>query len=171
MNIIIRTASITDIEKILFLEDQVFEIHLNARPDWFDKKPINYDYLKNIIEENTKKIFIAEENCEIIGFCIVCICEINNHPIFHDMTNIEIEDLCVDENHRKNGVGKRLFEEVIIFARNINAQFIELIVWEFNQNARKFYENMGMKVRINRMEYKVKGSKQIKEGKDDRKSW
>ena len=153
----IRTASITDIEKILFLGNQVFKIHSKARPDWIEKQPIHYDYLKNIIEENNKKIFIAEKNSEIIGYCIVCICEIKNHPIFHDMTNIEIEDLCVDENHRKKGVGKRLFEEVVIFAKNINAQFIELIVWEFNQNARKFYENMGMKIRINRMEYKVKG--------------
>jgi len=162
-NMNIRTAIITDIEKILFLEDQVFEIHLNARPDWVQKKPINYDYLKNIIiEENNKKIIIAEENNEIIGFCIVCKCEINNHPIFHDMTTIEIEDICVDENHRKKGVGKRLFEEAIIFAKSNNAQFIELIVWEFNQNARKFYENMGMKIRMNRMEYKVKGSKRIR---------
>jgi len=168
-NMNIRAARITDIEEILFLEDQVFEIHLNARPDLVQKKPINYDYLKNIIEENNKRIFIAEENSEIIGFCIVCICEIKNHPIFHDMTNIEIEDLCVDENHRKKGVGKRFFEEVIIFAKNTNAQFIELVVWEFNQDAKRFYENMGMKIRENRMEYEIKVSK-MRESKDDRKS-
>jgi ribosomal protein S18 acetylase RimI-like enzyme len=151
----IRTAIVTDIEKILFLENQVFQIHLKARPDCVGKRYMNYDYLKNIIIENNKKIFIAEENNEVIGFCIVYIYEIKNHPIFLDMKNIEIENICVDENHRKKGVGKRLFEEVKLFAKNNNAQFIELTVWEFNQNAKKFYENMGMKIRENRMEYKI----------------
>jgi len=151
----IRTAIVTDIEKILSLEDQVFEIHLKARPDCVKNKSINYENLKNNIEGNQKKIFIAEGNDEIIGFCIVRMYEIKNHPIFHDMTNIEIEDICVDEKHRKKGVGKRLFEEVKLFAKNNNAKFIELTVWEFNQNAKKFYENMGMKIRENRMEYKI----------------
>ena len=151
----IRKAIVTDIEKILFLEDQVFEIHLKARPDYVKNKSVNYDYLKKIIEENNKEIFIAEENNEVIGFCIIHIYELKNHPIFHDMINIEIENICVDKNHRKKGTGKRLFEEVKLFAKNNNARFIELTVWEFNQNAKKFYENMGMKIRENRMEYKI----------------
>jgi len=33
----IRNANITDIEKILILENQVFQIHLNSRPDWISK--------------------------------------------------------------------------------------------------------------------------------------
>jgi len=71
------------------------------------------------------------------------------------MKNIEIDDLCVDEKYRKKGIGKRLFEEVKTYSKENGINFIELMVWEFNENARKFYENMGMKIRINRMEYKI----------------
>jgi ribosomal protein S18 acetylase RimI-like enzyme len=100
----IRTANVTDIEKIMLLMNQVFEIHLKARPDWIVKNPMDYDYIKSIIEGNE---------------------------------------------------GKKLFEEVKNYAKEINANFIELMVWDVNQDAKKFYENMGMKTRITRMEYKV----------------
>jgi len=151
----IRTANLTDIEKILFLENQVFELHSKKRPDWIGKNPLTYDSIKNIIESNNGKIFIAEDNNEIVGHCIINIREIKNHNMFHDMNNIEIDDLCVDEKHRKKGIGKKLFEEVKTYSKENRINFIELMVWEFNENARKFYENMGMKIRINRMEYKI----------------
>jgi GNAT superfamily N-acetyltransferase len=152
---IIRTAGITDIDKILFLEDQIFELHAKARPDWIGKKPMNYDYLKSRIEDKNVKIFVAEDNNEIIGHCFINIHEIKDHHMYHDMVNIEIDNLCVHENYRKKGVGKELFEEVKIYAKNIGAKFIELSVWDFNQNARQFYENLGMKTRIRKMELKI----------------
>ena len=151
----IRTANLMDIEKILFLENQVFELHSKTRPDWIGKNPLTYDSIKNIIESNNGKIFIAEDNNEIVGHCIINIREIKNHNMFHDMKNIEIDDLCVDEKHRKKGIGKKLFEEIKTYSKENGINFIELMVWEFNENARKFYENMGMKIRINRMEYKI----------------
>jgi ribosomal protein S18 acetylase RimI-like enzyme len=151
----IRTANLTDIEKIMFLENQVFELHSKARPDWIGKNPTNYDHIKSIIESNNGKIFIAEENGMLIGHCLINVREIKNHHMFHDMKNIEIEDLCIDEKYRKKGIGKKLFEEVKIYAKENGINIIELSVWEFNENAKKFYENMGMKTRINRMEYKI----------------
>jgi len=152
---IIRTANIKDIDKILSLDKQVFELHIKARPDWINKNPQNNDYIKNIIESKNGKIYVAENENEIIGYCIINICESKNHYIKHDMTNIEIENMGIDEKYRKKGIGKKLFEEVKKYAMEINAKFIELSVWEFNQNAKKFYEHMGMKTRINKMELKI----------------
>jgi ribosomal protein S18 acetylase RimI-like enzyme len=152
---VIRTANIMDIEKILDLEKQVFEIHFKARPDLIKKFPMNYEFVKNLIEGNTGKIFIAEENEQIIGHCIINIRVIKDHHLFHDMKNIEIDDMCIDENYRRKGVGKKLFEEVEKYAKEIGVNNIELMVWEFNQSARKFYEYIGFKTRISRMEYKI----------------
>jgi ribosomal protein S18 acetylase RimI-like enzyme len=154
---IIRRAEINDIDSILPLEEQIFKIHSKERPDWIDKnkRPFSYDLLKNIIESNTQKIFIAEMDNKIIGFCKINHREINNNLMFYDMLNIEIENLIVDEKHRKKGIGKNLFGEVKNYAKEVNAKYIELSVWEFNKNAINFYKRMGMKIRINRMEYKV----------------
>jgi ribosomal protein S18 acetylase RimI-like enzyme len=152
---IIRIANINDIDRILSLEDQIFELHFNARPDWIGKNPKNYEFKKSTIESNDSKIFIAEENNEIIGFCIINIREIKNHHMYHDMTNIEIEKLCIDEKYRQKGIGRKLFEEVKKLAKEKGAKFIELSVWEFNKNAKEFYEHLGMKTRISKMELKI----------------
>jgi len=151
----IREANIMDINKIMDLEDQIFKIHYKARPDWIEKNPRNYEYKKQFIEENNGKIFIAEEDNKIIGLCIFNIRVIKDHQMFFDMVNIEIENICVDEKYRKKGIGKKLLEKVKIYAKENNIKNIELSVWEFNENALKFYKNMGMETRIRRMEYKV----------------
>ena len=152
----IRFANIMDIEKILYLEEQLFQIHVKARPDWISKKSNNYESIKNIIEGNSGKIFVAEDNkYGIIGHCIIFINDKRNNKIYHDMINVEIDVLCVDENFRRKGIGKKLVEEVKIYAKSIDANFIEVFVWDFNQNAKIFYENLGMKTRISKMELKV----------------
>jgi len=156
-NMNIRTADIIDIDKILLLEEQIFHFHLKARPDWVDdkKRLFNYEFMKKTIESKTGKIFIAEDGSKIIGYCIVNLKEIKNHQVFLDMINIEIEDIYVDEQNRKKGVGNKLFTETKKYAKKRDAEFIELSVWGFNQNAIKFYEHLGMNIRICRMELKM----------------
>jgi ribosomal protein S18 acetylase RimI-like enzyme len=155
VNVLIRIANIGDIEKILVLEKQVYEIHSKARPDWINKFPLNYNYIEDLLQNNNNKIFLAEENGKIIGFCIINIRKIKEHHLFHDMKILEIDDICIDQKCRKRGIGKLFFEEAKRVAKEINAKFIELMVWEFNQDAIKFYEKMGMKTRIRRMEYQI----------------
>jgi ribosomal protein S18 acetylase RimI-like enzyme len=71
------------------------------------------------------------------------------------MKIIEIDDICIDQRCKKRGIGKLFFEEAKRLAKEINAKFIELMVWEFNQDAIRFYEKMGMETRMKRMEYKI----------------
>jgi ribosomal protein S18 acetylase RimI-like enzyme len=153
----IRIANTGDIEKILILEEQILELHSKTRTDWIDskKRPFNYEFLKNCIESNNGQIFIAENENKIIGHCILNINEIKNHNMFYDMLNIEIKDICIDEKYRNKGIGKKIFEKIKEFAKEKDAKFIELSVWEFNQNAIKFYEHLGMKTRLRKMELKI----------------
>jgi ribosomal protein S18 acetylase RimI-like enzyme len=155
----IRLANSSDCEKILLLEKQVFEFHLNARPDWIDKNKIGVkigiEYFINCIEDENYRIFVVEEGKNIIGFCVTQIRTIKDHPICFDMKNMEIEDFCIDENYRHKGIGKKLFEEVKKYAKEIEARNVELSVWNFNMDAIKFYESNGMKIRINKMELKI----------------
>ena len=152
---IIRFANIMDIDEILILEEQVFKLHSNKRSDLIDetKRFFDYDLLKSRIESNSGKIFLVEdENSKIIGYCITELNELKNHQVFKDMRNLEIEDFCIDEKYRRKGIGKVLFEEVIKYGKAKNVKFIELDVWEFNQNAKLFYEYLGMNIRANKME-------------------
>ncbi|MEX2105038.1 MAG: GNAT family N-acetyltransferase, partial [Bacilli bacterium] len=66
---------------------------------------------------------------------------------------IFVDDFCVEENHRGQGIGRALFQFLIEYAKEISATHIELGVAEFNTGALLFYESLGMKTRSRKMEY------------------
>jgi len=62
-----------------------------------------------------------------------------------------IEEVVVSADHRRLGVGKALMHRVEEWARDRKVDQIELIVWEFNEEARKFYESLGYTTSYRRM--------------------
>ena len=149
----IREACLSDFDAISNLESQVFRIHLNARPDMIKpKEPFKRDYFEACLNDENIKIFVFEENGGILGYCITRKWGYVNHHLFYDMTILDINDMCVDEKARGKNIGRRLFNQAKEYAKEIGAAKIELSVWNFNKNARKFYERLGMKERISRME-------------------
>ena len=55
----------------------------------------------------------------------------------------------------KKEFGKRLYEEMLKYAKEQKVDSIELIVWGFNKNAINFYENLGMNLKNLRFEQKI----------------
>jgi ribosomal protein S18 acetylase RimI-like enzyme len=149
----IREACVSDFNAISNLERQVFHIHLNARPDMIKPNmPFNKDYFESSLNDGNTKIFLYDENGEVLGYCITKKWEYNNHHLFYDMTILDINDMCVDEKARGKNIGRQLFDRAKDYAKEIGAAKIELSVWNFNKNARQFYEHLGMTKRISRME-------------------
>ena len=73
----------------------------------------------------------------------------NDRKIFH------IENICVDKNHQKKGIGKKLYKEIVQIAKERNIKNIELMVWGFNENAINFYKSLGMSIKNLRFEQKI----------------
>ena len=149
----VREACISDYDAVSALERQVFHMHLSARPDMIKPEgPFNKDYFETCLHDEAIKIFVFEENDKILGYCITRQWGYSRHHVFHDMTVLEISDMCVDEQARGKSIGRRLFACAEEYAQEIGAAKIELNVWSFNDNARRFYERLGMKERSRRME-------------------
>ena len=55
-----------------------------------------------------------------------------------------IDDLCVDEQARGQGIGKDLYEFVVQFARESGCYNLTLNVWAANPGAMRFYEKCGL---------------------------
>ena len=66
--------------------------------------------------------------------------------------NGKVYDLCVDENARHEGIGTALYGYVLEYAKSIGCHNVTLNVWEGNDSAIKFYENIGMKIQKVSME-------------------
>ena len=74
-----------------------------------------------------------------------------------DRKILNIENICVDKNYQKKGIGKKLYEQLVQLAKERNIDNIELLVWGFNENAINFYKNLGMNIKNLRFEQKIDG--------------
>ena len=150
---IIRQANNQDIKRILDLLSEVLEVHAKLRPDLFVSGTTKYtkEELEIILKDDNKPIYVATIDEKVVGYAM---CQIrkptsNMYPqyIFH------LDDLCVDEKYRHQGIGEALFNYVKDKAIENNCYEITLNSWPGNEAAQKFYAKMGMKTRSIVLEY------------------
>lgn len=145
--LIIRKAEEKDIEEIARLLYQVQGVHAEARPDLFKSGTRKYtdNELKQIMQDSTKPIFVAEKDGTIKGYAFCIVTMIHGHTL-QTIKNLYIDDLCVDENGRGEHVGKRLYSHVMSYAKEIGCYNVTLNVYADNKNALAFYEKIGLKI-------------------------
>ena len=54
---------------------------------------------------------------------------------------IWIEGIYVRAKYRRKGIAQKLLNEAINKAKLLNAQSMELMIWNFNETSKKFFEN------------------------------
>ncbi len=145
----IRFAEIRDIPGIIDLLQQVGEVHHQIRPDLFRSGAQKYDEtaLAEILKDTSRPIFAAVEDEKLLGYCFCILEEVKGDPVLCDAKSLYIDDLCVDEGCRGQGVATKLYDHVCAYAREIGCRSITLNVWCGNKNAMHFYESRGMKKR------------------------
>lgn len=154
--VIIRKAKLNDFSGIHKLIMQVHRLHVSNRNDIYkDIDPMNFEEFKTELSNSNNIYLIAELDNEIVGICFSQIKEILNNKIMKNRKILHIEDICVDENYQKRGIGKKLYNQIAELAKEKNIDNIELMVWGFNKNAIKFYENLGMNIKNLKFEQKI----------------
>ena len=150
---IIRKAENKDAARMLELLVQVNHVHAIGRPDLFIDGKTKYteSALGDVLDDPNRITFVCERDGLLIGYCM---CQIEVHDGSAEVSRKELysDDLCVDENIRKTGAGKALYNYVKDYARKNGYYRLTLHVWECNPNARAFYDAMGMKPYMTAME-------------------
>ena len=143
----IRRAVYSDMEGINSLLRQVLEVHHNGRPDLFKGgvKKYNDRQLKEILGDDSRPVFVAAENDNILGYAFCIIKQAVNDNILTDIKTLYIDDLCVDEKCRGMHIGKGLYKFILDYAKGIGCYNVTLNVWALNDSAMKFYESCGLK--------------------------
>ena len=152
---IIRKANINDIPVLLNLLQQVLDIHHEGRPDIFKENAVKYSskQLEELLVDEQRPIFVAmdDEGCvQGYAFCIHMQTRFNS--ILTPIKTMYIDDLCVDKNHRGQGIGRELYEYVKWYAKQYECHNLTLNVWACNKDAMAFYEKMGLHVQRTMME-------------------
>lgn len=151
----IRKANITDLPGISSLLEQVLMVHYNIRPDLFIPNTRKYndaEFAELLADPGTPVFVYTDGNGKILGHAF---CALKNYTGFGNMVphrSLYIDDICVDEDFRGQHIATRLLEYVRNYAMEQGCYNVTLNVWEGNEPARRFYENMGMGVQRTTME-------------------
>jgi diamine N-acetyltransferase len=134
---------------------QVDELHREALPWLFRKleQPRSREVLEQFITAPGCATFVATDAAEspAVGVLVVMLREANKSPMVRPARVAEIDSLAVDETARRRGVGRRLVQAALSWARDVQAERTELGVYEFNDQARLFWESMGFTTVFSRM--------------------
>ena len=141
----IRRAVLGDIPYLLKLLEQVNLVHYEARPDIF-KKATKYkeEELVEIIKDDNKPIFVYEEDSVVYGYAFTYYIKHVNDNLLTDIKTLYIDDLCVDKNKRKSGIGHKLYDYVKLFAKDQGCYNLTLNVWYSNESALRFYKSLDL---------------------------
>ncbi len=146
--LMIRKAKHDDVSRILELLSQVNDVHAEDRPDFFIKGKRKYssEELERILYDATTPVFVCEEDDDVKGYAFCVIQDLSRCDNLRPNRSLYIDDICVDVKYRRQGLGRRLYEYVLHFAKEEKCYNVTLNVWEKNSAAKAFYESLGMKI-------------------------
>lgn len=156
----IRKIVEEDYEELRKLVYQVHELHYSNRPDiYIDGNPLPLEYFNGILNDTTALNYVYVEDNKILGLLMAT--KKNNRAILisKKRTIYFIEDIVVDKNSRRKGIGKKLYYFLKEQASKEKIDAIELNVWAFNESAIKFYESLGMSVKNMKFEQLINNDK------------
>ena len=153
----IRIAKTEDIPGILCLLRQVGQVHRQIRPDIFAEGTLKYDSaaLEILLQDPLRPIFVACRGNFVAGYCFCILKQIQGDSLLVPRKELYIDDLCVDKNHRRQGIAEALYRHAEDHARSLSCHSVTLNVWCGNEGAQDFYDKMGMRPRNIYMENRL----------------
>ena len=143
----VRLAREDELERINELRKQVNDLHAAGRPDVFKPgfgKELR-DFIHVIWNDPEQEIAVAEKDGTICGFAVLHHIHRPENPFMKERDFLDIDEFCVDEASRRQGVATALVAYIRSFAKERGFRRIELNMWEFNQSALAFYEAAGFR--------------------------
>ncbi len=102
-------------------------------------QPLSDQDLKDMLKSKTTHLFVARESKKqrIVGMGTLAIYRI---PY---LKKAYFDDFVVDEEYRGHGIGSKLIEKILVFAKELGATYIELTANSKRLVANKLYKKIG----------------------------
>ncbi|MCL2195853.1 MAG: GNAT family N-acetyltransferase [Oscillospiraceae bacterium] len=157
MSLTIRLARAEDYPAIARMLRQISALHHGWRPDLFPPTGVKMsaEQFHTALETPDTPILVAQLDGAAAGYAMCQLRRVRDIPVLRERDFLLIDDLCVDETCRRQGVGEALMQAAVDFARQHGLDAIELNVMQCNEAARRFYEQLGLTVKSRIMEMKL----------------
>ena len=152
--ILIRKANLEDLNAIQKLNNNLFELEFNNFDDtlkvgWpFEKE--GKEYFENLL--NSEIVFVAEVEEKIVGYLAGSICE---EVSYITETFAELDNMCIDDEYRRFGIGTLLMDEFKKYCKEKNMQNIKVTASAKNSRAIQFYMKNGFEDYNITLKYKI----------------
>ncbi len=139
---LIEPAKQTDIERLVQLSMQARQYHNKILGNYFNALNTDFEhrFLSKAIADAQQIVFVARLKESIVGF-IFAVCS-EQCWLAHPKV-CSIENICVDEPFRRQGIGRAMIDAVRTECKNRDIQQLSLGVFCANTNAIPFYEACG----------------------------
>ena len=122
--------------------------------------------VKNVLDERKAAgfpetaeapIYVYEnEDGVVVGHAFLKFENIGGDHSVYARKNLYIDDMCVDNKMRKQGISTALFSHIREVAKANKCDSITFNVWALNPEAKKHFEKMGFKTLKTTMEQEIK---------------
>lgn len=141
----IEIIQTTDAALLATLNEEIQTLHHGFEPEIFkpyDRQAVTTFFQNTLANENAAA-FLAKEHNAILGYVLLFKVNVNENPFQYPRRYLLLDQLLVLAQHRGKGIGKRLLDEVIAFAKTEKCRKIELNHWSRNTAARAFFNQHG----------------------------
>lgn len=152
--VIIRKAVLEDLISIQKLNDNLFDLEFNNFDDtlkieWALEKE-GQEYFEDMIKNEI--VFVAQIEEKIVGYLAGSICE---EISYITESFAELDNMCIDDEYRRFGIGTLLMDEFKKYCREKNMQNIKVTASAKNNRAIQFYMKNGFEDYNVTLKYKV----------------
>lgn len=95
--------------------------------------------LRKIADSDAYQVLLAEDEGQVVGLLSLSF----RHTLFHSAPTALIDELVVEQDHRRRGVGQKLMGEAIERCRAAGCCEVEVSTERSNEAAQKFYRQHG----------------------------
>ena len=136
----IRTMTVQDYPLFDVMESALHRMHQQARPDLFAElaHPCSRAEFSQMIQDSHRGPCRMEGKTR--GY-VTCCCGVLPKTPYCCPKRAHTSMTSLSWENSAGKVGTALYEEALCRAKRFGAEHLELMVWAFNESARKFYEN------------------------------
>lgn len=143
----IKKLDLTDINELQKVSVETFYdtfADQNTEKNMQDYLSNSYNFetlTEELKNKNSFFYFVLNDEDNIMGYLKLNINDAQSEDDFENA--LEIERIYIRKEFQKQGLGKVLYNVALTKATELEKQRIWLGVWEFNQNAKAFYQHLG----------------------------
>ncbi|MCS3556269.1 MULTISPECIES: GNAT family N-acetyltransferase [Sphingobacterium] len=153
----IRKATPADLPQIKILYSLLFEQLANYEPDYLQPALQDEAFLQQVVAAADNFVaFIYTIDGEAKGFAIAKLEESPPYNCFVPLKCMYLMDIVVDQNMRGKGIGKALIDRIKQWAKEQEADYLELSVLAKNTLAEALYLREGFETFSKSMRMKIK---------------